>query len=116
DGSQWTNAWIGGGCKFNFPINPGTTNFLMIPTNATGLYLDQGKNFTLAAWVKLPTQASGVIMANGYGGGGEQWDLDIASSKFRLVIRPTRGGTAAVLSSAANVSFGNWQHVVATWD
>jgi hypothetical protein len=117
DDSQWTNsAWIGGGCKFNFPLNPGTTNFLTIPPTASNLYFDQTKHFTLAAWVKLPTQAAGVIMQNGYGGGGEQYDLDISGSKYRLVMRSSRGGGATNVTSAANVSFGNWQHVVAVWD
>jgi hypothetical protein len=117
DDSQWTNtAWIGGGCKINFPLSPGTTNFLTIPPTATGLYFDQTKHFTLAAWVKLPTQAAGVIMQNGYGGGGEQFDLDISASKYRLVMRSSRGGGATNVTSAANVSFGNWQHIVAVWD
>lgn len=116
DGSQWTNGWTAGACKFNFPLNPGTTNFLMIPTTATGLYFDQVRHFTLSAWVKLPTQAAGVIMANGYGGGGEQFDLDISSSKYRLVIRSSQGGGATNVTSAANVGFNTWQHIVATWD
>jgi len=63
----------------------------------------------------MPTAqiGGGALIAKGTGGGGEQYDLDINASKFRLVVRTLTGGAATTVSSVANVVNNQWQHVVA---
>lgn len=114
DNSQWTTGWLNGGIQIN---NPQTTprSYLTIP-DAPSLNFNTGLQFTLATWVKMPpAQVAGAgLIAKGTGGGGEQYDLDINASKFRIVTR-IAAATAVTLSSAANIS-SNWTHVAVAWD
>ena len=76
--------------------------------------------FSLEAWVNGPYgQISGAgIVSLGYGGGGEQFDLDTGSgtaNNFRFFVRNAAGGTA--LANGTNApSDGLWHHVVGVCD
>lgn len=81
------------------------------PTNSS-------QAFSVEAWVSAytPTAPSGIV-TKGYGGGGEQFDLDADGSNhgFRFFVRDA-GGTARVASSAVAPSDGTWHHVVGVCD
>ncbi len=112
----WTNGWIAGGLQLS---STGSSNYIRIP-DAANLNFTNSRTFTLAAWVKIPnpsTQVSGgALIAKGTGGGGEQYDLDLNAGKYRLVVRPSSGGSAATVTSAAVAANNTWQHIVAICD
>lgn len=75
------------------------------------------KSFSVEAWVNGYTQTKDAgIVTKGYGGGGEQFDLDTGSDggtpshAFRFLVRDASGGSHAVNSS---VQPGvTWHHLV----
>ncbi|HTB84773.1 MAG TPA: LamG-like jellyroll fold domain-containing protein [Candidatus Sulfotelmatobacter sp.] len=77
-----------------------------------------GSNAELSveAWiVSSNTQVGGAaIIAKGYGSGGEQFDLDIATD-FRFFVRDASGATHGPTSTVAPV-VGQWYHVVGVFD
>jgi hypothetical protein len=78
--------------------------------------------FTVEAWVSgYPQSYSGGIVTLGYGGGGEQFDLDCgaANSAFRFFMRDASGATHLVSSSVLPTTTENqgpWYHLVAVVD
>ncbi|MGC3960057.1 MAG: autotransporter-associated beta strand repeat-containing protein [Verrucomicrobiota bacterium] len=82
------------------------------PTNTS-------KAFTVEAWVagiSAPISPSGIV-AKGYGGGGEQFDLDANGNSFgfRFFVRDA-SGTARVASSSIVPKDSVWHHVVGVCD
>ena len=83
-------------------------------------FSQQGANghFSIEAWVNAPPgQISGAgIVAKGYGGGGEQFCLDIYSSQFRFFVHNAQNpvGTIAAYSGIAPDS--HWHHLVGVCD
>lgn len=77
------------------------------------------KAFSVEAWVNGYSQASDAgIVTLGYGGGGEQFDLDTGSDpghNFRFFIRDAAGNTHLV-NSSVQPEFGTWYHVVGVVD
>lgn len=76
------------------------------------------RTLSLEAWVNgAPAQESGAaIVCKGYGGGGEQYSLDVQGGHFRFYIRDNTAShtsSTAVSSIAPNYT---WQHVVAVYD
>ncbi|MGD0260191.1 MAG: LamG-like jellyroll fold domain-containing protein [Verrucomicrobiota bacterium] len=82
-------------------------------------FSQQGINphFSVEAWVNAPPGEpnSAGIVAKGYGGGGEQFCLDIYSSQFRFFVHDSTGRTPGAYSGAI-VPDGNWHHLVGVCD
>ena len=72
--------------------------------------------FSLEAWVNgAAAQESGAaIISKGFGGGGEQYTIDVQANVFRFYIRDSAG--TATTTSATLGPNGTWQHVVAVYD
>ncbi len=74
--------------------------------------------FSIEAWVNS-TNASQVggagIVSKGYGGGGEQFDLDLFGNAFRFFVRDASGLVHGPTSTVVP-AVGQWYHVVAVWD
>ena len=82
--------------------------------------------FSVEAWVKGYTQTKDAgIVSKGYGGGGEQFDLDTGSDNvvqngttnqhcFRFFVRDASGGTHG--ASSKILPDGNWHHLVGVCD
>jgi autotransporter-associated beta strand protein len=89
-----------------------------IPTIDFGQPSGAGATFSVEAWVNgyPPTSDSGII-TKGYGGGGEQFNLDTGGSShaFRFFVRDVSGGTHAASGSIVP-SFGAWHHLVGVCD
>ncbi|HTV41028.1 MAG TPA: LamG-like jellyroll fold domain-containing protein [Candidatus Sulfotelmatobacter sp.] len=72
--------------------------------------------FSVEAWVcssNAQTAGAGIV-TKGYGGGGEQFDMDVFGG-FRFIVRDASGGVhGPSLSSAPAV--GQWYHVVGVFD
>lgn len=81
------------------------------PTNSTSA-------FSLEAWVLGEQQtADAGIVTKGYGGGGEQFNLDTgsgANKAFRFFVRDSSGGTHGANGSIG--PDGKWHHVVGVFD
>ncbi|HVM49497.1 MAG TPA: LamG-like jellyroll fold domain-containing protein [Candidatus Acidoferrum sp.] len=79
----------------------------------------QGANthFSIEAWVQAPAgQLSGAaILCKGYGGGGEQFCLDMYSGVYRFYVH-NAAGTTRTAQSPSRGPDGNWHHLVATCD
>jgi hypothetical protein len=71
---------------------------------------------SVEAWVKTTnTEAAGAgIVTKGWGGGGEQFDLDVYTD-FRFFVRDATNGVHGPTSSVVPV-VGQWYHVVGIWD
>lgn len=76
--------------------------------------------FSIEAWVNgYPQTQDAGIVSLGYGGGGEEFDLDTGndavSHGFRFFVRDASGNTHAS-SSAITPTYGNWHHLVGICD
>jgi hypothetical protein len=79
--------------------------------------------FTIEAWVNgYPQTEDAGLVSLGYGGGGEQFDLDTGSDgyagndhAFRFFVRDASGNTHSSLSSITP-SYGAWHHLVGVCD
>jgi len=74
--------------------------------------------FSIEAWVNSTntTQVGGAgIVSKGYGGGGEQFDLDLFGNAFRFFVRDAYGVVHGPTSTVVP-AVGQWYHVVAVWD
>ena len=74
--------------------------------------------FSVEAWVNGGAQTGdNGIVALGYGGGGEQFDLDTggASHHFRFLVRDAATDTAHNANSSVGPN-GNWHHLVGVCD
>jgi Concanavalin A-like lectin/glucanases superfamily/Immunoglobulin domain len=80
-------------------------------------------NFSIEAWVNgyQQTKDAGIV-SKGYGGGGEQFDLDTGSRgagsgtySFRFFVRDANGATHGA-NSAVTPSPGTWHHLVGVCD
>ncbi len=109
DTFEWVSGVTGpsGGALFFAPTN-GASNNVVLVSDASSLTFTNTLHFSLSAWVTgdywttfdgsifgsawSVTQGGG-IMAKGYGNGGEQFDMDLSSGKFRFFIRDGSGGT-----------------------
>ena len=82
------------------------------------LNFSTNRTFSLEAWVNgAITQESGAaIVCKGYGGGGEQYALDVQNGVFRFFIRDNGSPPAATTTSAAFGPNGAWQHLAAVYD
>ena len=82
------------------------------------LNFSTNRTFSLEAWVNgATTQESGAaIVCKGYGGGGEQYALDVQNGVFRFFIRDNGSPPAATTTSAAFGPNGAWQHLAAVYD
>lgn len=76
--------------------------------------------FSVEAWVNggVQTKDAGIVSL-GYGGGGEQFNLDtgsdsLASHGFRFFVRDAAGNTHS--SASAVTASGSWQHIVGVCD
>jgi len=74
--------------------------------------------FSIETWVNgyTPISDSGIV-TKGYGGGGEQFNLDTGGPGhgFRFFVRDA-GGAAKAASSSIVPSYGTWHHVVGVCD
>lgn len=88
------------------------------PTNTS-------RSFTVEAWVNgyQETKAVGLV-SKGWGGGGEQFDLDTGGptnasqsipNNFRFLVRDA-AGTVHAVNSSVQPSFGTWQYLVGVCD
>lgn len=76
-------------------------------------------NFSVEAWVKGPPQNfDNGIVTKGFGGGGEQFNLDTGGSNpahsFRFFFRDSNGGTHGAVGTAPLDNL--WHHVVGVCD
>jgi hypothetical protein len=74
--------------------------------------------FSVEAWVNSTNanQVGGAgIVAKGFGGGGEQFDLDLFGNAFRFFVRDAAGNVHGPTSTNI-ATVGQWYHVVAVWD
>jgi Concanavalin A-like lectin/glucanases superfamily len=71
--------------------------------------------FTIEAWANgVPQTGDAAIVAKGYGGGGEQFCIDVHSSVFRFFVR-NAAGTAPNATSAISPDSA-WHHLVGVCD
>ena len=101
DNSEWVTG-LGGMDALNFAnINTSNNNAVAVADSPL-LNFTNNLAFTIAAWIKTSTTnqvSGGAIMAKGYGGGGEQYALDIFNGNFRFYVRNS-AGTFSGISSA----------------
>lgn len=116
---------INGQTLAGFEINNAATRFAGNSDNGDDVVIipDPGqfnfitnRAFTLEAWVNgPPTQESGAaIISKGFGGGGEQWTIDVQNNVYRFYIRDSN--TMATTISTSISPNGTWQHVCAVYD
>ena len=113
--TMWTNeAWFGDAIAFN--QNSDTGDYVSIPTSSS-LNVSGTGQFTIAAWVNpspgVAVSSQGAILCKGYGGGDEEFCMDISSSKFRVFFR-NGSGTSQTVSASTTINPGTWYHVVGT--
>ena len=116
--SHWQPGHLGGALSFN-AAGAAAGQVVEIAASSS-LDFAASKTFTLAGWVKaLPavSQISGAgLICKGYGGGGEQYCVDIHNGTYRFYV--WNGGspnTPTVVSTALGPT-GGWQHVAAVFD
>ena len=82
------------------------------------LNFSTNRAFTLETWVNgASSQESGAaILCKGYGGGGEQYALDVQNGVFRFFIRDNGSPPTATTTSATFGPNGTWQHLAAVYD
>ena len=92
-----------------------------IPNINFGSPAGTSPTFSVEAWVNgYPQVTDAGIISLGYGGGGEEFDLDtgsdsLASHGFRFFVRDASGATHASTSAIAP-SLGTWHHLVGVCD
>jgi hypothetical protein len=76
------------------------------------------RTLSLEAWVNgAPAQESGAaIVSKGYGGGGEQYSLDVQGGHFRFYVRDNTASHPSTVALSSNAPNYTWQHVVAVYD
>lgn len=89
--------------------------------NPSGAIASVNHDFTVFGWIKLQSVAgaSGAIVGCRNSGGTFLWELDVASSKARAILRTTAGGGTNI--SVSDTTFGNlsdntWYFVAMRWD
>jgi hypothetical protein len=118
-------ALVGNQIVAGFEINNFATRFAGNNDNGDDVVIisDPGvfnystnRAFSLEAWVNgAATQESGAgIISKGFGGGGEQYTIDVQNNLFRFYIRDS--AATATTTSATFGPNGTWQHVVAVYD
>jgi hypothetical protein len=116
--TMWTNeAWFGDAIDFNQNSDAG--DYVSV-TDAPSLNVSGTKAFTIAAWVNpspgVAISSQGAILAKGYGGGGEEYCMDVSSSKFRVFFRNAAGTSSEAVSATTTISAGTWYHIVGTYN
>lgn len=93
-----------------------------IPTNVDFSASNAPSTFSIEAWVKgFPQTLDAGLVSKGYGGGGEQFNLDCGSGSgttahsFRFFVRDT-SGTVYPVNSTVNPADGLWHHLVGVCD
>lgn len=119
DDSEWVVGRISGGLNLNVD---GNGDEVLTAPDSPSLNFSNTLSFSLVAWVRgssnQPANGAGVI-TKGYGGGGEQYALDVHNdglpySAYRFYVRDASGISTPMASSVG--PNGRWQHVVATYD
>jgi len=86
-------------------------------SNADGAFdFSSGLEFTLAAWVYGNPASQGTdggIITRGFGGGGEQYSMDMDGGHFRFFVR-NAGDTPTIITTSIAPN-GAWQHVCAVY-
>jgi len=123
---------------FNPTVNPGATSagfgqtaadsdVYGILTNVDFSATNGGSSsFSIEAWVMgYPQTGDSGLVSKGYGGGGEQFNLDCGSDtittanpvahSFRFFVRDASGATHSVVSDV-NPTYGVWHHLVGVCD
>ncbi|MDB6110190.1 MAG: exported protein of unknown function, partial [Pedosphaera sp.] len=95
--------------------NDGGDDVILIPDPGVFNYA-ANRAFSLEAWINGATsqELGAAIISKGFGGGGEQYTLDVQNNLFRFYVRDS--GTTAATTSATFGPNGTWQHVVAVYD
>ncbi|HSU52674.1 MAG TPA: LamG-like jellyroll fold domain-containing protein [Candidatus Dormibacteraeota bacterium] len=106
---------------FAAAVGPGPDSYIGNIQGIDFSTFDDSATFSVEAWVKgNGTQPGGAgIVTFGYGGGGEEFNLDTGGSGngFRFSVRDAiRGSASAHSASSSVVASGNWQHVVGVCD
>ncbi len=111
DPAQWVPGLITNALSVN-PDYWGEQQVVVV-TNLEAFDFSSNLEFSLSAWVyvnpALQGNNNGGIIARGYGGGGEQYCLDIDAGKFRFFVRNASG--TAIIASTTVAANGAWQHV-----
>jgi hypothetical protein len=83
---------------------------------------NESRAFTVEAWVNAglgPQSVDAGIVTLGYGGGGEQFNLDFggngAAHNVRWMVREAGGGARAAITTNA-ITDGKWHHIVGVCD
>ena len=113
--SMWTtDAWFGDNLLFN--QNNETTNYVSIP-NAASLNFESGKQWTVAAWVKLSaTGTSGAIISKGQNANQYNYLLDYTGTKFHVKMRNSGNTGGSDVNSGTTPKAGTWYHVAGTYN
>ncbi len=111
--AQWITGRVGGALNFN---NDGSTSEYVEVPDAPSLEFDQGKAFSIAAWVRGPaSQLGGAgLLVKGGGALTAQYGLDVFNGAYRFYVRNGSGGSVVAVSSVAPNN--RWQHIAATFD
>ena len=94
---------IAGGAKFS-----GKESITVPATASLRLLPNQG--FTASAWLRIDSPQQSTVLA--LADGGKSIALNVEGAK--LVLRAALGGASATVSSAGDLSTGNWHHVAFT--
>jgi hypothetical protein len=118
DDTQWVAGRTNNALRFHG--NNGSNEVLRVidpgPGNpSASLDFSTNSDFTLAAWVKGPAtqEVGGALFAKGFGGGGEQYAIDIDAGRYRFFVRNV-SAAAAILSAPVGPN-GTWQHIVGVY-
>ena len=110
DNSEWVPGLISGALQFD-----GTQVQYATNSGAALNTVTANKVFTLAAWVKASSLASGsAILAKGTGGGNESFVIDCNANHWRFFVRNGSHG-ATQLNPTTPTTNGNWTHLVAVF-
>jgi hypothetical protein len=91
-----------------------------IPNLGISTPTNNSLNFTMECWIKAPTNQPGQldagVLAMGFGGGGEVFDLDLGGAnpahRWRFFFRDAGGVTHGPTATAGVGPDGKWHHLV----
>jgi len=103
---NWTTAGKSGGAY----VYDGVDDLINYGDGASITNMSQ---FTLEAWIK--PEDNGYIISKRGPGCTQVWRLAVDSSQFAF-FRTTSTGQISRRSPTTNVNFGNWHHIILTWN
>jgi hypothetical protein len=115
DPAQWVPGLITNALSVN-PDYYGEQQVVLVTNTGGAFDFSSGLAFTLSAWVNGDPAAQGAdggIITRGFGGGGEQYSLDMSSGVFRFFVRNASATPTVLASSIAPNSA--WQHLCAVY-